>query len=182
MFIRIQDSVNIVNEKNKTFNFLTHYRKGNIAKKFQIKDTKIEFFEDTLTSRKIPKKQISVMQKDIKTIVTEDHKTLIYQDFPEVPCRFIIMDTDDQYDTIEFDELVPGETEILCYDKKLEDYYFSKILLTNILLYDYSIAGATDAIVKKNNQLYKKEIKTLSGYIIGTNQYEGIILNDIMVI
>jgi len=185
MFIRTKDNVKIIDNNNQTFHFLDSNRKGNIIHKFELKGGAIRFFDDELNVRMIPKDKIHVMQKDIKIINTEDGNSLVYQDFDESPCRFLILnEVTDLIEEIEFYELTPEDTEILCFDTILEDYYFAKIAFIGILTLELDIDGEeiTDAKTTENNTIFNNELNTLSRYIIGTNSNEGIILNNIMII
>jgi len=130
----------------------------------------------------IPKHDKTLERKDIKIITTNEGNSLIYQDFFEVPVKFIFMDdSSNELAEIEFDEITPEETEICCFDRDLEDYYFAKVAWTTILEYSPLSEEDKDEEEKLNAQ-YLKELNSLSRYINYTFLNTGLILNNIMVV
>ena len=180
MFIRTRDSVKMV-EGTKEISFLNSNRKGNVVKKIKISDGDVQFFDDELLNRMIPKKDIQIFDnKEIKIIITANNDMLTYQDFKDMNCKFLILN-DDEVTTIEFDEIVPDDTEILCYDLEIDDYYFAKVSVVLSLQYEHLLDGEEDTQVEENNLTFKRELATLSNYILYSEPYTGIILNNILV-
>ena len=80
MFLRINDSYNI--QKKKGFlQFLNAKRKNQEVRKFKIKDTTLEFFEEELETRMIPKNKKENFNGDIPLMfVVVGNHFLIFQD------------------------------------------------------------------------------------------------------
>jgi len=185
MFIRTKDSVKITDDNYEVFSFLNTSRKGNRVTKFNLNFSAVNFYTDALSIRMIPKDKMHILQeKDIKIITTEDGLSLVYQSFDEEPVRFISPDEDtDEVQPIDFFDIIPEETEILCFDNKTEGYYYSTVAYTSMLMTIVEAPDAPlDATTAHNNLIYQNELKNLSRYIIASNPEEGLILNGIMVI
>jgi hypothetical protein len=185
MFIRTKDSVKITDNNYQHFSFLNTSRKGNTILKFELANNDVRFYADELNIRMVPKDKVYlVQQKDIKIVTTEDGLSLIFQDFEEEPVKFLSPDEDtDEIKLIDFFDLIPEQTDILCFDNETEGYYFSRIAYTSILIKVVDISPEeTDVQTTKNNMVYLNELKTLSRYIIGSKPKEGVVLNGIMVI
>lgn len=188
MFIRTRDTVKIFDENGNQFSFLNSNRKGNLVKKFVLDYTnnKIESVSEELESKMIPKKQLSLFEnKEIKIIITAGNDTLIFQDFKENPCKFVRQDDEtDELSVIDFDEIVPDETEIICYNitKDVDFFYPSKVEMIFSIIFEQLINDEEDIQTVENNKNFIRELKTLSNYILYSEPRKGLILNNILVI
>jgi len=166
------------NEKGKLISDDRNNRKGNAIRQFKIENNDIIFFDDeNVLSKMIPKKDVKVFNdKDIKIIMVGG-VILVYQEIPEVPVKFLVYnDEQDEITTIDFDDIEPDKTSILCYDEVLDDFWGAKVIAISTLKYEH----IPDENEEKNNKQYLDELKTLSNYI--TYSEHGLILNSIMVI
>lgn len=185
MFIRTKDSIKIVDSNYELFSFLNTNRKGNQVTKFNLNFSQIVFFQDVLNIRMIPKNKLFILQeKDIKIINTEDGLSLVYQSFDEGPVRFVVADEiTDEIHPIDFFDIIPEETQILCFDNRTEGYYYSTVANTSMLMSVVESPDApSDALITHYNSVFQNELNTLSRYIIASKPEEGLILNGIMVI
>lgn len=184
MFIRTKDNTKITDNNYQNFHFLNSNRKGNIALKFEIIKNDVRFFADELEIKMIPKDKTSVLEKkDIKIISTEDGNSLVYQDFEENPIKFLSLNEEtDEIEDLEFYEIIPEQTEILCFDSGTEGYYFSKVSYTSVLIGETVVEGVELEQKVESSIVFKNELDTLSRYIIGTSPKEGIVLNNIMIV
>lgn len=178
MFIRTRDTTKMYNEKGKSISYDRHNRKGNAVRQFKIENNDITFFDDeNVLSKMIPKNDVKVFNdKDIKIIMVGG-VILVYQEVPEVPVKFLVYnDEQDEITTIDFDDIEPDKTSILCYDEVLDDFWGAKVIAISTLKYEH----IPDENEEKNNKQYLDELKTLSNYI--TYSEYGLILNGVLVI
>ena len=68
MFIRCRDTVKMIGN-GKEISFLNSNRKGNVVKKFKLNANSVEFFDDELLNKMIPKKDSQLFEnKDINNM------------------------------------------------------------------------------------------------------------------
>lgn len=179
MFIRTRDTTKMFNETTKQISYDRHNRKGNIVKQFKLDDSGdiIFFHNDNVISKMIPKKDINILSDKTIKIIMVGGSILVYQEVPEVPIRFLMYNDNDEIITIDFDDIEPDQTSILCYDEILDDYFPNKVLAISTLKYEQVPDGEGERL---DNKQYTGELKTLSNYI--TYSEYGIILNGILII
>jgi hypothetical protein len=182
MFIRARDTVKMIQD-SKEISFLNSNRKGNIIKKFRLVNNDVEFFDDELINKMIPKKELPLFDtKDIKILITSNNDMLAFQDFKDAFCKFLTYNEgSDDIILIDFDEIIPDETEILCYYPEIDDYFFAKVSVILSLQFEPMIEGEEDMQIEENNKNFKRELQTLSNYVLYSDPHTGVILNNILV-
>lgn len=168
IFIRTNDASKITIESGD-FSFYNSNRKGNIVKKFNIKENELDFFYDTLETKMIPKKSVDVLKSHpVKLLLTSGENIITFQDL-DCKVSFLTMGEEGKIIKKTFDELIPEE-DILCYNEQDQDWYLDQIELI-------SMAYIED---DEDEDDEFKDIE-LSKYII-TSDNGGIIINNIFVI
>lgn len=130
LFIRVSDAVEIKGVNDKIIQFSNKKRKGQIVKKFLLNrdENEVKFFEEELTTKMIPAKLLDSMnERPIKILITQSGNILIFQD---MDCRahFLMQDpSSGKIKQITFDELIPEEDAILCYDEEDDDWYLDDV-------------------------------------------------------
>lgn len=184
IFLRTNDSANITTESG-SFNFLNNNRKGNIVKKFllaekdnlkevlnslDLQSNPIHFFLEELQTKMIPKKSVENFKyHPVKLILTQNQNILVFQDFD---CKISFLTFEDgEIIKKKFEDLIPEEDSILCYDDNSDDWYLDDIKIVS-MAFLYNEEDEEDEEFK--------DIK-LSNYII-TNDNGGLIINNIFII
>jgi hypothetical protein len=167
MFIRTNQYIDFIDDKNRSIQIFHKKKKNNIVKKFSFTNTNLNFNSDTLLSKMVPKKNTYLLNKrPIKYIITSNGRSLFYQDFSYHQCQFVTLDNNNFY-LLDFAEIEKG-TKILCYSSNiLVGWEVCKVEDFGVLVY-----GDPD---------YKKKYKNLSKYILFTDSNSGLIVNHILV-
>lgn len=180
MFIRTTDTTIFYKFNSKKniytpFQFVNHKRKNNIIKQFVLNhNNEIDYIADVLKTKMIPKKEIDLFFGKVINVVVTPHNTLIYQDTDENPCRFVTIDEiTDNIIPINIYDIVPNETEILCYDDTLEDFYITTIISLSQYIYD-----TTQPEDDVYNKQYIQQYEQLSKYFIYIPH--GVIINNFL--
>jgi hypothetical protein len=185
MFIRTRDDIKIISGDNNPISYISFVdsddikrsnRKWNIVKKFRINKNELDFFDDELTCKMIPKQHKIFSSIDIKLIMTSDSNLLIFQEFAEYPCKFLTIDDDSGFiNTIDFFDIQLDKTEILCYDFTTSDYYLTGVQSAILLTADQHEEE------HHSEQLYLQHLNSLSKYMLYCEQHTGFVVNNILI-
>lgn len=162
--IRLTDNAEIQAEGLRNIlTFDNSTRRGNIVKKFKIVNgNTIEFFDEELEAKMIPKQNQPEVNGQPLCVVETKLGSIIFQNIGHYP-KFLVMNDDGFFTQTDFFDLNDGDDEILCYDDITDDYVISEV--TNVYLI--------------NNIDHEKQ--PLSNYAL-LSETGGIIVNNIMVI
>ena len=179
MFIRASDHDNIM-KYNSFFNFINAKRKGHQIIKFRLIKNEFDYFESQLDIKYIGKNELDILQNiPIKLIFTQT-SSLIFQSFDDNKLNFITMDDDGELVKTPVNELETG-LSLALYNKETQDYILDDITMLLQL-------NSDDSTIFKNLDIedmsipYKNAESNLSKYIMSTNNNEGMIINNFMII
>lgn len=181
MFLRIDDKYNI--QKKKGFlQFLKAKRKHQEVMKFRITNEgkDIEFFEEELETKMIPKNEIEGLdvRSPLILIVVGNH-FLFFQDINN-SINFLTISNDGQISKIPALEL-SDDDDILIYDETENDYLIESVKIISFYCYaDIENFKEDKDFIKTMNGNRQKVLDELSKYIIHSNN--GLIINNIMII
>lgn len=171
LFIRISDYSAITTPNpNKPLVFATNKRKGNTVTKFNIVDGNIRFIDNELISKMIPKNSKNILKDNpIKIISVQSGRILAFQELEDSAYFLKLNDETGKIEKVKFEDLVPNEDSILCYDGF--DWYLDDIVYVVMIMDDNYEENIDDDEIGDSPEL--------SSYIISTE--DGIIVNDIMI-
>lgn len=192
LFIRVSDAVEIKGIENEIIQFSNKKRKGQIVKKFSLDrdENEVKFFQEELTTKMIPAKLLKMMdERPIKILITQAGNILIFQD---MDCRahFLTQDpSSGKIKQVTFDELIPEEDSILCYDEEDNDWYLDDVDQV-FMMHNIDDDEVSPLITFLNSNLDIEELDDteiekdimdmeLSNYIINS-EGGGIIVNGIL--
>ena len=169
MFIRIFEKNVTGIQDNKEIDLMKNSKNTISHFKFKGEDIEdIETFEESLLIRKIPKSQIdSINILPFYSIVFEDRSVFIFQ--PLSVCNVLVLHEEEGIAKKDATTLKEGDT-ILAWDSSVNDYYFLDV--EDIMVYD----AVEDQYTEDQEDL------GFSGYVIGAENPNGLILNNILLI
>ena len=167
IFLRTNDSASFSCESG-SFTFINNNRKGNIIKKFNLINDEISYYYDELNTKMIPKKSLdSFKTHPAKLILTQNQNVLVFQDL-DCKINFLTFNNG-KIEKKKFEDLIPEEDAIICYDN--DDWYLDDIKIV-------SMAFLQDEENKEDEEFKNIE---LSNYILISNE-GGMIINNIFII
>lgn len=181
LFMRTYDDVELTTP-NGSISYSTHKRKGQKVLKFRINneetdnEKKIEFFEEELVCKMIPKKSLNILQNHpIKFLTTSSGDIFAFQDI-ECKVHFLTIDSvTGKIEKVTFDELDSENDSIICYDAETGDWYLDDVDEIYIF-YDTEELDINDED-EEEDEVYNVN---LSNYIINSDT-GGVICNRILV-
>ena len=174
--IRIKDTDNI-QYKDKQHQYSKQNRHGAIVKSFLIVGGRIEFFDDKLDSRMIPKKHDECFCNiPFKQIITDSKHSLTFQD-PNNTLHLLKCE-DGWIQSVNFDDITEDD-DIIIYDENENEWAISGI--SEIKYWNTSIENEDyNKSSELQEEMFYNMSKSLSQYMISINS--GLIINNILII
>lgn len=166
LYIRLTDNVFFRDENNKKL--YIKKRKNNIVKKFRILNGQIEFFNEEIEFKMIPKTEKQNLE-DIKITILVYDETIIFQD---IVGNLKVIDAN--LERVEIDMLQEGDT-IATYDG--DSYVFETLKDKMIVENNNGIKNLNAS----NNEPPEEtdKVEKFSNYVLRSSS--GIIINDLLV-
>ena len=167
LYIRLTDNCFFRDENNKKL--FIKKRKNNIVKKFKLIDGRIEFFNEEIEFKMIPKKEKQTLE-DIKITILVYDEAIIFQD---IIGNLKVLDSN--LEKVEISSLQEGDT-ITTYE---DDSYVFEILKDKIVVENNAADIKTLSHVSEEPPEELDKIEKFSNYILKSEH--GIVINDLLV-